>query len=117
VADEELRAFAESESTEVRSVLVEVEAPEPQLEVRRGDGGESRPRGRRAVSPDARERKLVEERLDELAARVKSLTGKEPTVLRAARAVVAELTPEQLQEVSRHEHTRAVRPNRRRGAP
>lgn len=94
VADEELRAFAESESTEVRSVLVEVEAPEPQLEVRRGDGGGSRPRGRRAVSPDARERKLVEERLDELAARVERITGKEPTVLRAARAVVAELTPE-----------------------
>lgn len=114
VPDVELREFARSDAAGARSVLIEIEAPEPRLEVsrRRGEGAARR---RQAVTPSPQERELVEKRLGELASLVETLTGSAPKVLEAAHALVAELTPEQLREVSRHEHTRAVRPNRRRG--
>lgn len=113
--DEELRAFARSDASETRSVLIEVEAPEPRVEVRREVGREG-PAKRRALTPSDEQRELVATRLAELAETVEKLTGRAPRVLRAAHALVADLTAEQLRAVSRNELTRAVRPNRRRGA-
>ena len=113
IPDDDLRDFADSDSQETREVIVELNLPEPQVEVIGVRlGNTALPVSRRVVDETPETELLIERVLDEAAGSVEEIVGQSPTRLRYARALVTVVTPPQLRKIAASELTSVIRPNR-----
>ena len=113
IPDDDLRDFADSDSQETREVIVELNLPEPQVEVigvRLGDT--TLPISRRVVDETPETELLIERVLDEAAGSVEKIVGQPPTRLRYAQALVTVVTPSQLRKIATSGLISVIRPNR-----
>jgi hypothetical protein len=113
IPDDALREFALSDSRDTREVIVELDLPEPRVEVagvRIGDT--TTPISRRAIEPSPENEQLIEKVMGDAAGSVEEIVGQPPTRLRYAHALVTVVTPRQLREIAAIKLTRVIRPNR-----
>ena len=109
IHDAALKRLAEEKSPESVSVLVELDLPQQEVEVRVREGKRSM-----RMRPDAgQDQAASEAKVTEVKRFLEEVTGHKVIYLRAAKAFVAEATGEQLREVSRSPLVRAIHPNRR----
>jgi hypothetical protein len=113
IPDDDLRAFAGSDSQEEREVVVELDLPEPQVEVSgvRLDNT-ALPVSRRVVERSSDTEQLIDAALAEAAKAVEETVGQPPIRLRYAHALVTVVTPAQLRKIAASDLTSVIRPNR-----
>jgi len=109
----ELRAFAVGKSREHQTVLIELDLPARQADLRRtadGDGGRYTPVQIRPQTPE--QQKEVEKKTAEARKFLKLVLGEEPELLRAAHAFIVKVDGEQLERIAQSPLIKAIRPNR-----
>ncbi|MCA9625958.1 MAG: hypothetical protein KC731_43350 [Myxococcales bacterium] len=108
----ELERMAAESSPETRSIIVELEAPAPRVELETSGGAA---RLKRVVARAVDERETLKQRLAEASAFLEDLVGRPPVVLEAAHAVVTRVTGAQLRVVAAQRFAREIRENKVRG--
>ena len=111
IADARLRAFADSTSDGVRSILVEIEAEDPVVVM--SSKYDTAPGEVRVV--EAREAKdggASEERARRSTSALLASMGLKHRFLRSARVFVVETSPKQLRRIAKSPSVRSVVPNR-----
>lgn len=109
----ELRRLAKDRSSDVASVIIELDLPARTVEVdqvfRRGI---STSLPRRVIPPTEKERTEVERRTAEAKTFLQQVVGISPRWLQTARSFVAEVTGPQLRTIASSPLTKAIHPNR-----
>ena len=119
ITDRSLRQFAEGQSQNECYVLIELDLPEPKVELGSRSTGE---RGPTSETGRIRPFRIVPETEGEQQEKVRrtahvrdfltGLLGEPPTWLPAAHTFIAKVTPSQLRQVILGPHVLAVHPNR-----
>lgn len=94
-------------------VIIEVEAPTPKVHVASEWLRSGEHPSKRFVEESAEQQQAVQDAVEKAGAFLKETLGETPQWLRAARAFVAEVTPDQLRIVASSPLIKAIRPNRR----
>jgi hypothetical protein len=109
IQSEKLREFAREGSNERMSVLIELAAAPPQVRVGERSWGKGSARPMEFEPPDEAS---VRVRMDQMFHRLADILGEQPVRFEMAEAFVADVTPEQLRQISRLAHVGDIRPNR-----
>lgn len=109
VLDPELAKFAEQDSADKASVIVELSFESPQVELAESRGDEDLSRPFAALPIDEQ---VERQRMDRLESELESLGIGQMVRLDTAQAFVVEVTPAQLRAITLLAETGLVRPNR-----
>ena len=110
ISDPDLQQFANRDSDESLSVLIELELEPP--EIRFGERGWGVP-SPRPLAITGGDDNATAGRLARLQKAVAGISGKEPFCLQAAEAIVADVTAAQLRKIARLADVGCIRLNRR----
>ena len=107
IKGQELVAWLQSESTDARELIVQVQTPPRQVTMKRHPSGRVQPG--QVQENDARKRQKA---IDDLATVLNSLVDTPPVVLRTSGAVVVKATSDQVRRFVDHRLVKAIYPNR-----
>ena len=115
IPDEELLGFARTESRSPKGIIIELDLPDPSVEMRRNDSrGAVSPSSIEVGEPTPEQRRAIDQTTSVAGDTFERILGKPANWLWAARAFVADATPSQIRKIANCEFTRAIRPNRER---
>ncbi len=115
IPDESLVRFARSQSSERQSVIIEVDLPPMQADLKKPSQGNVETHVPARVLPQtAGQRAAVERTMSKYREDLERVVGAKVTVLKYAQAFVATVDPTQLREIAAEPSTRSIRPNRAR---
>ena len=107
IQSQELIAWLQSDATDAREVIVQVQTPPRQITMKRHPSGRIQPEHVREHDIQARQQAI-----DDLTKVLDALVDMSPVVLHSAGAVVVKATSEQVRSFIEHHLVKAIYPNR-----